>query len=193
MDLSRNHAENRAAVLTREKGVLQLSFHLDVDDLVAFAHFAQWAAPERRGFRWFAMALPLLVGVVMTFSVPPAARVTTVHILFLVLCGLGFFLTPRWVRYRIGWRIRRQARVNKSQTGEMHYELSPAGFAVQGPKGRTKLPKGAYFFPRETEKHLFFFVQDKAAYVLPKAAFSSGELDEIRSAADTLARASKRA
>jgi len=183
----------RPAALIRDKGGLRLAFHLDVDDLVAFGLYTQWSSPERRGFRWFAMAIPLLVVVVMTFSVPAAARVTTVHILFLVLCGVGFFLTPRWVRYRIGWRIRRQARLNKGQTGEMLYELSPAGFVVQGPKGRTKLPKGAYFFARETDKHLFFFVQDKAAYVLPKAAFSSGELDEIRGAAETLTRASKHA
>jgi hypothetical protein len=195
MDGTGIQTAERAAALTRDKGTLRISFRLETDDLVAYALFTQWSAPERRGFRWFAMALPLLVGVVMTFSVPPAARVTTVHIVFLVLCGLGFFLTPRWVRYRISWRIRRQSREAtrqaKGQTGEMLYDLGPAGFVVEGPKGRTRLPRGAYFFPRETDTHIFFFVQDKAAYVLPKAPFSPGELDEIRSAADSLARASK--
>jgi hypothetical protein len=177
--------------LTREGKTLRIRVAVTVDDLVAFALFSQWYAPERRGFRWFALSLPLLVGVVMTFTVSPEARVGTAHLLFLGLCGLGFFLTPRWVRYRIGWRIRRQARQQKGQTGEMQYDLDATGFGVQGPMGRTRLPKGAYFFPRETDAHLFFFVQEKAAYVLPKAAFSAGELDEIRQAAETLARASR--
>lgn len=177
--------------LTRQGKALHIRVAVTTDDLVAFALFSQWHAPERRGFRWFALSLPLLVGVVMTFTVSPEARVSTPHLLFLGLCGLGFFLTPRWVRYRIGWRIRRQARQQQGQTGEMQYVFDPTGFVVQGPMGRTRLPKGAYFFARENSTHLFFFVQEKAAYVCPKAAFTPAELDEIRLAAETLSRSSR--
>ncbi len=172
----------------RQGQTLHVHYLLESEDHIAFARFVQWDAPERRGYRLFVIGLPLMIGVFFMLSQPAAARAGTASLLFTGLCGLGGLLTPWWMRYRIGWRVGRHLRANPKAglTGNMRLELNPGFFAVEGPNGRSQRAKGAIFIPRETKNHFFFFVGDKAAYVLPKSPFKAGELDQIRLAAAQL-------
>jgi hypothetical protein len=185
---SRAASGQQPAQISRSEGSLWIDYSLEADDHVAFARFVQWDAPERRGYRLVVQALPLAMILLPILSLPDSERLGTQELVFMGFCVLAALLTPRWMRYRIGWRVRRHLSANRGRglTGPMRLELGRKVFAIEGPNGRSERPKGARLQLRETPTHLFFFVQEKAAYLLPLAAFSAEEIGQIREAAEHL-------
>jgi hypothetical protein len=177
-----------SAKLSQHDGSLWVDYTLGPEDHIAFARFVQWDAPERKGYRLFVQALPLAVALLFVLSLPAAERSGAQALIFGGLCMLAALISPRWVRYRIGWRVRRHLSANRGKglTGPMRLELGRKLFAVEGPNGRSERPKGARLELRETPGQFFFFVQEKAAYLLPLASFNEVEIGQIREAAGRL-------
>ncbi len=164
---------------------LDIHYTLGPEDHVAFARFAGWDAPERKGYRCFVYALPLLVGLFYLLVQPKAQRMEIPSLIFLGFCVVASLLSSWWVRYRIGWRVRRHlgSSAGKGLTGPIHLTFAPKKISLTGPRGTTHLPKGSFFLSRESPEHFFFYVGEKAAYVLPKAPFSDQQQELIRQTA----------
>jgi hypothetical protein len=171
---------------------LYLHFRLETEDHVAFARWANWDSPERRWYRYAATALPLLIFVVAVATRPGGELFSPGNGLFLAISVAASALTPLWMRHRLGQRVRRHLKANPDAglTGAFTIEIHPEALAVVGPKGRSELARGQYFRPREAPGHWFLFVQDKAAFLLPKAPFTDEERDDIRVALGHFAGAS---
>ncbi len=181
---------------------LELHFTLTEEDHMAFARWANWENPERRYYRWAAMGLPMLIFVVAVFSRPGALSgdaasgeglLNPGNGIFLVVSVLAVILTPIWMRFRLGQRVKRHlaANPNAGLIGNFHIELRPEGFLLEGPNGRSEFHRGQYFRPEEGAAHWFLFVDKGAAFLLPKDPFTEEEREDIRLALAHLAGASE--
>jgi hypothetical protein len=180
--------ENPSNAFVKSGSTLHLAFELKPEDHVAFAQYWQWDSPERRNYRLFVFFLPLLLAVFYLLDHRSQGALSWPALLFVGLCGLTMVATPYWMRYRIGWRTKRHLKANQKAglTGEMKMELDRQHFAIEGPRGRTELRRGNLLKLVETPQHFFFFVQDQAAYLLPKAPFGEAQIEEIRSVGEYL-------
>lgn len=178
----------------REGEKITLHYTLQADDLVAFAQYMEWDSPSRRNLRLLIFIVPLLLALFYFLDRTPDTWTQPSALLFLLLCIATAFGAPYWMRYRIGWRVRRRLRDSRSagQLGAMRMGLEPAAFWVEGPQGRSERRRGNFLELQETGQHFFFFVQTDAAYPLPKAPFSETEQRTIREKAEYLARGSAR-
>jgi hypothetical protein len=183
---------------------LDLRFSLDAEDHTAFARWANWESPNRRYYRWAAMGLPMVIFLVAVLSRPGALSAGSAsgegllnpgNGIFLVVSIAASALTPLWMRYRLGQRVKRHLAANPKAglIGDFHIELHPEGLMLEGPNGRSEFQRGQYFRPEEGPDHWFLFVQEKAAFLLPKAPFAEEEQEDIRLALAHLAGASKEA
>lgn len=179
---------------------LDLRFSLGADDHVAFARWANWDSPKRRFYRWAAMGLPMVVFLVAVLARPGALSgadgeglLNPGNGIFLLVSIAASALTPLWMRHRLGQRVKRHLSANPHAglVGDFHIELHPEGLILEGPNGRSEFQRGQFFRPEEGAEHWFLFVQEKAAFLLPKAPFAEEEREDIRLALAHLAGASE--
>jgi len=161
---------------------LHLVFTLTEDDHIAYAQWVNWQRPERRYYRWGATAFPILIFVVAVLVHPNTPLLSPGNGIYLALSLVACGITPLWVRYRLGQRVKRHLRGNPDAglVGDFQLEMTPDVLAVTGPKGRAEMHRGRYFDPVETKAHWFLFVGKKAAFLVPRGPFEFDEQEDIR-------------
>lgn len=159
--------------------LMQVRFELTRDDYAAltFAR-APSSAQMRRRFLVLGVLLTLVVlllGLLTLLTgdlsfvdraplLRPLSYATAATLAAFFLLSLALVGVRRWVRS--------VPRDDGALLGVHELELSDAGFTVEGRAGRSFVRWSAVVELRETESHVFLFVDRMLAYVVPKRAFS---------------------
>lgn len=168
---------------------MRVSFELTRDDYAALTfHKASPPRMTRQRLLVLALLLGVMVGLMglLTLLHGGLAWVDEAPLLRPLLWAIGIavgaFVAISALLWALRLWVRRLPRDDGATLGEHTLEVDEDGFHVEGRSGRAFVKWSAIVEVRETNEHLFLFVDRMLAYVVPKRAFTSA--DECAAFAD---------
>jgi len=160
---------------------MRVSYELTRDDYAALT-FAK--APPRRTTRLRLLVLGVLIGVVLglmallTWLTGGLAWIDDLPgfrlLLWVTASVLAAFLALTALLAGLRLWVRRLPRDDGATLGRHELEVGEDGLHVEGRSGRAFVRWSAIVELRETDEHVFLYVDRMLAYVVPKRAFGDG-------------------